>query len=405
MKRRLFLSYAREDHERVAGLYRKLKAAGYRPWMDTEDISPGMDWDQAIAAAIHRSDYFLACLSSHSVAQKTVLQREIQTALDIWRGKSRSDVYLIPVRLEKCDTPPSLAALQWVDLFELDGWERLLRALRHGSGRWMRWAAALLIAVLICLGILWALRRPDSAALFVSLRTGGRAAEQAAVFIGMTAWELRRPAASDPPRSRAILHPPPLPEQPRAEPEEYTPVRIPLRDALRIGTKFWLGIEASRSGYLYVIDRELFAQGRLGDPFLVFPTARIRDGGNSISNGNLVRLPGEGANPPYWVLAPGAADYQGEMVTVILAPRPVPELWSQADRAPIDPQWLAAYEKAWGAPVAHVFREDAGAFAAPAELTQSPMLGRADPPPEDIYRLDVKPGRPVVMSVPITLRR
>jgi hypothetical protein len=408
-KRRLFLSYAREDHESVAKLYRKLQASGYRPWMDTEDIPPGADWEQEITAAIRNSDYFLACLSSQSIEQKTILKREIQTALDIWRLKSRSDIYLIPVRIEKGDIPPSLAKLQWVDLYELDGWDKLLRALHQGSRRWIRWAVALLIVVLLGLGIRWTLPGPvlTDSALFVSLRpgAGARPVEPAAALIGFTAWELRPSIASDPPRARAIIQPPPKPEQARAEPEEFTPVRLPIQGGLRIGTKFWLGIETSRSGYLYVIDREVFDQGRLGEPFLIFPTERIRQGNNRIASGDLIRLPGDGANPPYWVLESSQADYRGELVTIILTPQPVPELRSQSERAPLDPAWLAGFEKTWGAQAAHVFRGNAGEFAAPAELNPVPVLGRADPPPENIYRVDVKPGRPVVMSVPISIQR
>ena len=408
-KRRLFLSYAREDHETVANLYRKLKAAGCQPWMDTEDIPPGADWDQRITTAIHSSDYFLACLSNHSVDTKTVLQREIQTALDIWRGKSRSDTYLIPVRLEKCDIPSSLAQLQWVDLFELGGWEKLLRVLQPESGGWIRWAAALVIAVLLVLGIFWILPRSSSpAAVFVALRPGpgSHPVEPTAALIGVTAWELRSSVASDPVRSRAIIHPPPSATQ-SSQATEYTPLRIALEGALRIGMKFWLGLESSRSGYLYVVDRELSRQGRLGEPFLVFPTSRIHGGNNRVSNGDLVRLPGEATNPPYWVLESSPDDYQGELITLILTPQLIPELPSQSDRAPVDAAWLAGYEKAWGAPVTRVFQGDTGGFAAPAELNSGtrPVLGQTDPPPENIYTVDVKPGRPIVMSVPISIKR
>lgn len=407
-KRRLFLSYAREDHETVANLYRRLKTAGYQPWMDTESIPGGADWARQIEVAIRGSDYFLACLSSQSIEEKMVLQEEIRTALDIWRGKPDSDLYLIPVRLEKCYIPSSLAKLQWVDLFALDGWEKLLRALRHGQRRWLRWAAGLLVAVLVGLGILWATGRWRSteASEFVSMRPGGRtrAPQPAAVLVGVTAWELRSSIPTDPPRSRAIIHPPPTAAQTRSEPEEYTPVRIPLEGALRAGSKFWLGIECSRSGYLYIVDRELSKAGQLGDPVLVFPTGRIRGGNNRISGGDLIRLPGEGADPPYWKLE-GRGDYRGELVTVILAPQPLPELQARPEQAPIDGGWLAAFEKTWRAPMSEIFRGEPGGFAAPAELIPSPVLGQSDPPPQDIYRVDAKPGRPVVMSFPITVKQ
>jgi hypothetical protein len=40
-------------------------------------------------------------------------------------------VFIIPVRLEKCDTPGALRRWQRVDLFEADGYERLIHSLRR----------------------------------------------------------------------------------------------------------------------------------------------------------------------------------------------------------------------------------------------------------------------------------
>jgi hypothetical protein len=41
------------------------------------------------------------------------------------------DIYLIPVRLGPCDVPGDLDGFQWVDLFKVDGWDKLLAALRE----------------------------------------------------------------------------------------------------------------------------------------------------------------------------------------------------------------------------------------------------------------------------------
>ncbi|MFN7994554.1 MAG: toll/interleukin-1 receptor domain-containing protein [Bryobacteraceae bacterium] len=408
-KRRLFLSYAREDHETVANLYRKLKTSGYDPWMDTESIPPGADWAKEIEAGIRGADYFLACLSTQSIDQKTVLQDEIRTALQIWRSKPDSEVYLIPVRLEKCEIPPSLAKLQWVDLFALDGWEKLLKVLGGKQRSWLRWTAALLIAAVAGVALYRATGRETTAEeAFVRLRRGPKppASRGSGVLVGLTAWELRAPRATDPLRSRAILHPPPTAANLSPEPEEYTPVRIPLEGSLRTGMKFWLGIESSRNGYLYVVDRELGESGRsLGDPVLVFPTGRIRSGSNQVSGGVLIRLPGESANPPYWVLGSKRGDYLGELVTILLAPQPLPELQGKPDQAAIDGAWLAQREKMWPAQATEVFRGESGGFAAPSELGPSPALGQSDPAPENIYRIEAKPDHPVVLSVPIRIKR
>jgi hypothetical protein len=46
-----------------------------------------------------------------------------------------SDIYLIPARLEDCEVPERLGDFQWVDLFEEDGWTRLVKAIQEGLKR------------------------------------------------------------------------------------------------------------------------------------------------------------------------------------------------------------------------------------------------------------------------------
>jgi hypothetical protein len=131
----IFLSYAREDKEKVEDLYQKLSDAGLKPWMDVKDILPGEIWESAIENAVRDSDFFLACISTHSVSKRGFLRKETRDALDIWQKKLASDIYLIPVRLEHCKVPESLRAFQWVDLFEEDGWTRLEKAIHEGMKR------------------------------------------------------------------------------------------------------------------------------------------------------------------------------------------------------------------------------------------------------------------------------
>ena len=132
LRHRIFLSYSREDKEQVESLYRRLIKAGYRPWMDSKDLLPGQIWARTIEEAIRGADFFLTCLSSNSVNKRGFLQREIRIALDMLNELLEEDIYLIPVRLDDCIPPKHLRELQWVDLFEDDGWNRLNEALRSG---------------------------------------------------------------------------------------------------------------------------------------------------------------------------------------------------------------------------------------------------------------------------------
>lgn len=131
----VFLSYAREDEGKVEHLYQQLSDAGFKPWMDRKDILPGEMWKSRIRKAIQETDFFLVCLTDNSVSKRGFIQKEIKDALDIWREKLDSDIYLIPVRLEQCSIPESLRDFQWVNLFEKDGWTQLVTAIQVGMDR------------------------------------------------------------------------------------------------------------------------------------------------------------------------------------------------------------------------------------------------------------------------------
>ena len=40
----IFLAHASEDKLQVLKLYDRLKARGYKPWLDKKDLIPGQNW-------------------------------------------------------------------------------------------------------------------------------------------------------------------------------------------------------------------------------------------------------------------------------------------------------------------------------------------------------------------------
>jgi ActR/RegA family two-component response regulator len=132
---KIFLSYASEDRNKVDDLYQGLSDAGFHPWMDHRDITPGEEWVRAIGKAIHGSEIFMACLSRHSAGKRGVIQKEIRQALDVYEGMLPDDIYLIPVLLEDCELPERLAKFQAVRLYQPDGWTRLLHAIELAKAR------------------------------------------------------------------------------------------------------------------------------------------------------------------------------------------------------------------------------------------------------------------------------
>lgn len=131
----IFLCHATEDADAVLTLYAKLEAQQFRPWMDRKDLVPGEEWERAIWKAVRQADFFVVCLSERSVTKRSFLQREIKKAITIWEEKLVDDIYLIPARLTPCEMPSSLSHLQWVNLYEPDGFDKLTEAILLGAKR------------------------------------------------------------------------------------------------------------------------------------------------------------------------------------------------------------------------------------------------------------------------------
>lgn len=127
---KVFLCHASGDKPAVRALYQRLIRDGVDAWLDREKLLPGQDWQLEIPKAVRESDVVIVCLSNKSITKEGYVQKEIKFALDIATEKPEGTIFLIPARLEECNVPLQFASWQWVDLFESDGYERLMRSLR-----------------------------------------------------------------------------------------------------------------------------------------------------------------------------------------------------------------------------------------------------------------------------------
>ena len=143
MSIQLFLAHASEDKAAVLELYERLKAQGYRPWVDKKNLIPGQNWREEIPKAIRNSQLFIVCVSPRFVSKQGYVQKEFRLALDAYAEKPPGSIYLIPLKLEDCEVPDlqreelgiRLRDLQWVDYFEADGFDRLVSAIEYQIGQ------------------------------------------------------------------------------------------------------------------------------------------------------------------------------------------------------------------------------------------------------------------------------
>jgi hypothetical protein len=92
-RRRVFISYAREDTASAQRLYRELQKAGLDPWLDKEELRAGERWQIAIRRAIQDSRFFIALLSSNAVGRKGFIHKELAEALKILDMFPESEVF------------------------------------------------------------------------------------------------------------------------------------------------------------------------------------------------------------------------------------------------------------------------------------------------------------------------
>ena len=127
---KVFLCHAHEDKATVRKVYKRLVAEGVDAWLDEEKLLPGQDWNNEILRALQDSDAIVICLSKVSVAREGYVQREIKEALKKAEEKPSGTIFVIPAKLNDCEVPVYLKNWQWVDLFEDNGFQKLLRSLK-----------------------------------------------------------------------------------------------------------------------------------------------------------------------------------------------------------------------------------------------------------------------------------
>lgn len=125
-----FISYSRQDADRVAQLYQQLRQIEFlQLWIDQKDVLPGQDWHREVKREIRNSDVFLACISSSSVTKRGYLQKELRLAEEVAEEMPPGQIYRVPIRLDECDVPEQFEKISWVDY--PDDFEMLCKTLEQ----------------------------------------------------------------------------------------------------------------------------------------------------------------------------------------------------------------------------------------------------------------------------------
>jgi hypothetical protein len=94
---RVFISYAREDGDLASRLFDALQKEYFDPWLDSEKLVGGEDWDKHIKQDLERSDFTLLLYSKAFCGKRdSYVNKEVALAAE--RAMSVRGSFLIPLR-------------------------------------------------------------------------------------------------------------------------------------------------------------------------------------------------------------------------------------------------------------------------------------------------------------------
>jgi len=217
--------------------------------------------------------------------------------------------------------------------------------------------------------------------------------------VGVTLWRLR-PANRSDSGERLIVH------DDNAV-KEWLPERISASTRLVQGDRLRISVEAVRAGYLYVIDREQYADGTLGEPYLIFPTTRTASGDNKVAVGRLLEIPAQDDSPPFFTMKKSRPDHVAEVLSVLVTPAPLEEVQITDKAQKLTEVQVANWEKNWGGSVGHLEMTTQGqTWTREEKDANTRALTASAPAPQLLfYRPSMKPTEPIFVKLRLNYRR
>ena len=225
--------------------------------------------------------------------------------------------------------------------------------------------------------------------------------------VGITVWRLRPAKETD--EARILV-------KKSGKAVQWTPERVEAQTTFSEGQMLRLSIEIPRTGWLYVIDRELYADGSMSDPYLIFPTNPASNE-NRVSAGRVVEIPNQQDEQAYFEMKSlgrdGGPAQVAEMLTMVIASSPIKDLPQRAagDDSPIllSKSLVEKWEKEWIAEFEQLELEGgAGKPYTKAEQSagsqKTDTLSQEDPLPQTVFRVAMKSGKPLVVKLPLKIK-
>ena len=226
-------------------------------------------------------------------------------------------------------------------------------------------------------------------------------------LVGVTFWRLQ--PASKPASAKEEEDKPRLLVQKDGKTAPMTPQRVASGTEFDKNDTVRLSIEVPREGenYLYVIDREIYKDGKLSDPYLIFPNTRTRGGNNKVMGGQIVDLPAATDDPPYFNFTSNNPAYAGEQLTIIVSPEKLDMPPIGEGPVALDKKKVEEWERLWSGKTdvrearksegREWTKDEKAAAEGKRLLTQGPL-------PQTIYRVAASTEGKLLFTVKMRVR-
>jgi hypothetical protein len=224
-------------------------------------------------------------------------------------------------------------------------------------------------------------------------------------ILGLTLWRVRPPRPADAAGTRLLVL-----EPTGGGAGEQVPERLSADTVLAEGDRVRLSVEAATSGYLYIIDREKYADGSLSDPYVIYPNRLTRIDGNRVSPGRLIEIPDREDHPNVFTIRSSRPQQSAEVLSLLITTQPLAEVKIGSQPFRLDTSVYKEWEKQWAAK-AERFELEGGAGQAwtpqekQAGAGQDGALTQSDPTPQSLYRVSAPPGSPVILEIPLQFKK
>ena len=224
--------------------------------------------------------------------------------------------------------------------------------------------------------------------------------------IAVTVWRLRPSRPTDPSDTRMLIQ-----ESTKPANTQWTPERILAGASLKEGDRVRLSIQSPRNGYLYVIDREKYADGSVSAPYLIFPTRSTNGGDNQIFANTPIEIPAWGDQPNFFSIRElrnsSGKVLIGEELSILVISQPIREIVPREQAQELDPVRFAEikrfetefeqFELVDGPGLPYQDSEKQAANGGYRKLT------RDTPLPQTIFRTVGQADRPLLVSIPLLI--